>query len=183
MNYAPVRKLKKKTYILILFEFDPFAKTKPPPPLSPERSDPVEVACTTPTVRGAFSTARAVHENVRGRIRPHVMGDIDSAFWVRPFQIMEWSNEASLALIDEYKKHPVLWDVRHQSYSSKSLKQEAWETIAASMQLDVQEVKQKMNSLLGSFRREKSKMRKNRETFNGTYGYLYMVRKQMGFFC
>lgn len=39
-----------------------------------------------------------------------------------------------------------------------------------SMQMDVQEVKQKMNSLLGSFRREKSKIRKSMERSNGTYG-------------
>ncbi|KAJ8920508.1 hypothetical protein NQ315_005377 [Exocentrus adspersus] len=99
------------------------------------------------------------------------MEDIDSTFWVRPFQNMEWSVEASLALIDEYKRHRVLWDVKDQSYSSKSLKQEAWEAIAFNMQLDAQEVKQKMNSLLGSFRREKSKIRKNRENSNGQGSY------------
>ncbi|XP_018580150.1 uncharacterized protein LOC108917849 [Anoplophora glabripennis] len=91
------------------------------------------------------------------------MGDIDCSFWVRPFQVMEWSSEASLALIDEYKRHPVLWDSRHQSYSSKVQKQEAWEDIALNMQMDLLEVKQKMNSLLGSFRREKSRMRRVKE--------------------
>ncbi|XP_018580149.1 uncharacterized protein LOC108917848 [Anoplophora glabripennis] len=73
---------------------------------------------------------------------------------------MEWTVEASLTLIELYKKQPVLWNTRHSYYYSKVRKQSAWEQIACSMDLGVDEVRQKMNSLLGSFRRERSKMRR-----------------------
>ncbi|KAJ8920507.1 hypothetical protein NQ315_005376 [Exocentrus adspersus] len=80
-----------------------------------------------------------------------------------------WSNEASLALIEEYKNQPVLWNTRHGYHYSKVRKQEAWETIAYNMQAGVNEVRQKMNSLMGSFRRERSKMRRG----EGSYAYGY----------
>lgn len=73
---------------------------------------------------------------------------------------MEWSHEASLRLIDEYEKAPLLWDSKHPHYYSKTRKQEAWEAVAARINTDVEELKKKLNSLLGSFRRERMKHRR-----------------------
>lgn len=88
--------------------------------------------------------------------------------FARRDRAMEWNNGASLALIEEYKHQTVLWNSRHGYHYSKVRKQEAWETIAYNMQLGVDEVRQKMNSLLGSFRRERSKMRRGVGKY-GTY--------------
>ncbi|XP_032672823.1 uncharacterized protein LOC116844848 isoform X2 [Odontomachus brunneus] len=60
-----------------------------------------------------------------------------------------------------YERHPVLWDPRHYYYYSKKKKLDAWEAIAQSMNLDVKLVRQKMVSLLGSFRAQKSKGKKS----------------------
>lgn len=88
---------------------------------------------------------------------------------------MDWNNESSLTLIEQYKNQPVLWHIRHDSHYSKVRKQEAWETIAYNMQLGVNEVRQKMNSLLGSFRRERSKMRRGVGRY-GTYSIYSLCR-------
>ncbi|XP_076673266.1 uncharacterized protein LOC143371681 [Andrena cerasifolii] len=69
----------------------------------------------------------------------------------------EWSNEECLQLISLYEKHPVLWDPKNSFYFSKRKKLDAWDSIANELGMDVQIVRQKMSSLLGSFRQQKSK--------------------------
>lgn len=73
----------------------------------------------------------------------------------------DWSVDMSLLLIDHYEQHPVLWDPKHPYYYSKNKKIDAWEAIAQSLNLDVKIVRQKMVSLLGSFRAQKSKGKKS----------------------
>lgn len=85
---------------------------------------------------------------------------------------MEWSNEMCLQLIDLYEKYPVLWDPKHGFHYSKTKKNDAWEAIASAIQVDSKQVKQKMTSLLGSFRRERAKGKKTVGTGTGTYIYI-----------
>jgi len=80
---------------------------------------------------------------------------------------MEWSNEACIELIQEYELKPVLWNPSHEYYFSKTKKQEAWEEIAKNLNKDIEEVKKKAQSLLGSFRREKAKVLKTMGTGKG----------------
>ena len=74
---------------------------------------------------------------------------------------MEWSNDACLALIEAYQKQTMLWDPKHPNHYSKVEKNKAWKIVALKFNTDVEEVKKKMCSLLGSFRREKSKERRS----------------------
>ncbi|XP_031332855.1 uncharacterized protein LOC116163143 [Photinus pyralis] len=73
---------------------------------------------------------------------------------------MEWSNDKCLELIDIYEKYPVLWEPKHKFYFSKTKKNDAWDEISKIMNVDAKTVKIKMNSLLGSFRSQKSKGKK-----------------------
>lgn len=75
----------------------------------------------------------------------------------------------ALNLIDEYEKFSILWNVKHQFHFCRKKRNEAWKEIANSLKLELIQVKQKMNSLLGSFRREKSKGKKIIETEKGIY--------------
>lgn len=70
---------------------------------------------------------------------------------------MEWNNELSLKLIDEYEKCRLLWDPKNTLHFNRQKKQDAWITIATNLNISVLDVKQKISSLLGSFRREKAK--------------------------
>lgn len=82
---------------------------------------------------------------------------------------MEWSNDESLRLIDEYKKRPILWDVKHRLHYSKQQKSQAWTAIGENLNVSAADAKQKMNSLLGSLRREKSKILKAAAPGQGKY--------------
>lgn len=72
----------------------------------------------------------------------------------------DWSVDMCLLLIDHYERQTVLWDPKHPFYYSKNKKINAWQAIARSLNLDVKTVRQKMVSLLGSFRAQKSKGKK-----------------------
>lgn len=73
---------------------------------------------------------------------------------------MGWTNKSTIDLIELYKSQKVLWDPKHDEYYNKFSKNEAWDFIAKEMQMDAEECKRKMISLLASLRREKVKIRK-----------------------
>nr|CAH7734496.1 unnamed protein product [Callosobruchus chinensis] len=56
-----------------------------------------------------------------------------------------------------YESGRVLWDPKYEQYFSRQKEEDAWRDISISMEIDVEEIKKKMTSLLGSFRRERSK--------------------------
>lgn len=85
----------------------------------------------------------------------------------------EWTNELALQLIDDYEKFPVLWDAKGPHNFSKNKKADAWEAISLNMRVDMPQCIQKMNSLLGSFRREKKEGKKSIGTGKGMYFFLY----------
>ncbi|XP_054283483.1 uncharacterized protein LOC129000544 [Macrosteles quadrilineatus] len=73
---------------------------------------------------------------------------------------MEWTDDKVLELIEEYKARPVLWDPTSADYKLLNKKSDSWKSLAAVMTTDVEEVKKKINSLLSSFRRERTKENK-----------------------
>lgn len=84
---------------------------------------------------------------------------------------MEWCNDSSLEFIYQYQLHPVLWNRKDNYYFSKTKKNEAWITIAKKLNRDVDDVKKKGLSLLGSFRRERAKGKKIMVTGEGGVYY------------
>lgn len=75
------------------------------------------------------------------------------------FIAMDLSKDEILNLIDEYKKHRVLWDTSYKGHFNKNTKIMAWEEIAETCGIDARDARRKMASLLGSFRREKAKLK------------------------
>nr|CAH7723013.1 unnamed protein product [Callosobruchus chinensis] len=80
---------------------------------------------------------------------------------------MEWSQQIVLVLLEEYQKREILWKPRHPLYYNTIKKEDAWREIAAILNVEVQELKKKMESLKGSFRREKSRVKKGTGTGKG----------------
>lgn len=72
---------------------------------------------------------------------------------------MDLSKDEIFNLIDEYKKHRVLWDTSYKGHFNKNTKIMAWEEIAETCGIDARDARRKMASLLGSFRREKAKLK------------------------
>lgn len=81
---------------------------------------------------------------------------------------MEWSNTQVLQLIDLYKEQECLWNPKHDKHKSKTAKIDAWNQISEQIGSDTVEIKKKIESLLGSFRRERQKCDATYKTGTGT---------------
>lgn len=82
---------------------------------------------------------------------------------------MNLNKEDILQLIHEYQKQRILWDPKDKWHFHKNKKHDAWDEIATSLDIDVEDAKKKISSLLGSFRREKAKARKTVGTGKGKF--------------
>ncbi|KAL7633564.1 UNVERIFIED_CONTAM: hypothetical protein RMT77_016097 [Armadillidium vulgare] len=78
-----------------------------------------------------------------------------------------WAEESSLYLIEVYKSHPMLWDPKDPNYYRKSVKEDAWREISDLLGQSEDKCRNKMLSLLSSYRRERAKENK----LKGTYKY------------
>ncbi|XP_063362727.1 uncharacterized protein LOC134651553 [Cydia amplana] len=70
---------------------------------------------------------------------------------------MDLSKDEVFTLINAYRSQRVLWDTNHKGYFNKHIKTKAWQIVADAVGVDFENAKRKMASLLGSFRREKSR--------------------------
>ncbi|KAG8232358.1 hypothetical protein J437_LFUL008826 [Ladona fulva] len=68
-------------------------------------------------------------------------------------------NDKCLILINLYKDHRVLWDHKHRNYHKSAVREDAWKKISSILDEPVDHLKVKMRSLLGTYRREKSRRR------------------------
>lgn len=91
------------------------------------------------------------------------------------FVVMEWDQEICMQLINEYKNKEVLWNPRDSAYYNKIKKEDAWRELSEKIGKSSEEVKKKIESLKGSYRREKARVKtsmgtgkgKEKETFEG----------------
>ncbi|KAJ8871165.1 hypothetical protein PR048_027471 [Dryococelus australis] len=81
---------------------------------------------------------------------------------------MKWTNGKCRELIQEYEGYSTLWDPRHGTCYSKNKKHGAWVAIAKAVGRPEEETWMKMESLLGSFHREKAKTKSSMGTGKGT---------------
>lgn len=87
----------------------------------------------------------------------------------------EWSEHKCLSLIDAYKEHSILWNPKHKDYYKKNLKEDAWANIGSSLNESGEACKQKMIILLASYRRERMKIKKTKESGKGNYFHTYYI--------
>lgn len=60
-----------------------------------------------------------------------------------------------------------MWKSKHEFYYNKIKEEDAWREIAEIFEKDVSEIQKKLDSLKGSYRREKSKTKKHVGTGKG----------------
>lgn len=80
---------------------------------------------------------------------------------------MDWTPEECFRLIELYESYPMLWNPKDDYYTSKNKREDAWTSISKELNMEKRIVKQKMSSLLGSFRAQRSRTRKVIATENG----------------
>ncbi|GBP12677.1 hypothetical protein EVAR_10323_1 [Eumeta japonica] len=103
---------------------------------------------------------------------PSVVGKLDA---------LKGASEESIRLIQLYSTYNALWDPKDPKYLNKNQREDSWRQISAQINMPVKEVKNKMVSLCGSYRREKSREKKSRITGSGAadvynskwFGYPY----------
>lgn len=80
--------------------------------------------------------------------------------------------EDSIRLIQLYGSFKMLWDSKDPDHLNKSKREDCWRTISKEMKLPIPELKKKLDSLTGSYRREKSKQRKSNITGSGKDSFI-----------
>lgn len=80
--------------------------------------------------------------------------------------------EDSIRLIQLYGSFKMLWDSKDPDHLNKSKREDCWRKISKEMKLPVPELKKKLDSLTGSYRREKSKQRKSYITGSGKDSFI-----------
>lgn len=83
--------------------------------------------------------------------------------------------EDSIRLIQLYGSFKMLWDSKDPDHLNKSKREDCWRKISNEMKLPVPELKKKLDSLTGSYRREKSKQRKSYITGSGKDSFIYLI--------
>ncbi|KAM7363984.1 uncharacterized protein ACRADG_000688 [Cochliomyia hominivorax] len=89
---------------------------------------------------------------------------------------MEWTREKTLALIQEYRKRRGLWDMTHEDYRKKDVKQkllvEVSETLGGN--IPIMEIEKKFHTLRTQYHREINRM-KRKEPYNSKwFGFKYL---------
>lgn len=88
---------------------------------------------------------------------------------------MNRDSQLCFQLIEEYRLNEVLWDPKNPLYYSKTMKHDAWCSISKKLNKDVEDIKKKILSLQGSFRRERSKIKNSTGTGKGRNFTLYIL--------
>lgn len=78
-----------------------------------------------------------------------------------------WSQDDILQLVEWYQEKEELWNPKCAAYHMKNLKHDAWLWIAKNCSCEVEDVVKKMESLLASFRRERTKIKTSTGTGKG----------------
>uniref|UniRef100_A0A6P7FAN4 Uncharacterized protein LOC114328303 isoform X1 n=1 Tax=Diabrotica virgifera virgifera TaxID=50390 RepID=A0A6P7FAN4_DIAVI len=78
---------------------------------------------------------------------------------------MEWKSERHvLKLIEAYRRTSLLWDFQDPKYYKKPIKVKAWREIGQEVNMPWDECRRKIQSLLGSYRREKYRIRQGKRS-------------------
>lgn len=83
---------------------------------------------------------------------------------------MEWTRDKTLSLINEYKKRRGLWDMTHEDYRKKEMKQKLLLEVSASLGggIPIVEIEKKFHTLRTQYHREINRM-KRKEPYNSKW--------------
>ncbi|KAI5710959.1 hypothetical protein M8J75_012853 [Diaphorina citri] len=78
-----------------------------------------------------------------------------------------WTNEKVLDLIGLYREKALLWNPKDDEYHIKPRKEDAWREISTALSVSAEDCKNKMTSLLSSYRTQKAKVKASTGTGSG----------------
>lgn len=80
-----------------------------------------------------------------------------------------------MLLIDLYKEHHLLWNPKHKHYHNNTLREDAWKEISLMLEIPVDKLKTKMKSLMGTYRRERSRQKQSQITGSGMHFNFFIL--------
>nr|XP_034834866.1 uncharacterized protein LOC117991388 [Maniola hyperantus] len=96
-------------------------------------------------------------------------------------EILEWTNEQVIRLINSYKARGMLWDPNHDLYRVQTAKYEAWCELAELYGCEITDLRKKFNSILASHRREKAKIRMGGKSSWFAYNHLSFLPNHLSY--
>ena len=73
-----------------------------------------------------------------------------------------WTEKETIELIEQLESRPCLWDVDHETYSKRDVKELAYAELSDQFEIPIAEIKSKVNSLRTQFNRELAKESKTK---------------------
>lgn len=64
----------------------------------------------------------------------------------------DWTNELSIKFMENYQSQPVLWDPKLRGHKDKAKTNDAWTKISKELKIPIEELKNKKNSIMATFR-------------------------------
>ena len=82
---------------------------------------------------------------------------------------LAWSQENVKSLIDAYRSYPVLWNVKHENYSNRNIKENCYKEILNILKVDIPEInlsaiKKRIHTMRSQFLRERKKVRDSKKS-------------------
>lgn len=91
------------------------------------------------------------------------------------------SEKITLDFIEDYRKHPELWDTSLNSYTNKTARNVALEELGEKYNLDIHGVKNKIKSLRSYFSREHNKLKTKEQNFESPIISPWFAYKPLSF--
>lgn len=81
---------------------------------------------------------------------------------------MEWTDDLVLALVKNIQSHPCLWNPRDNNKKNRNKVHDAFQTIATDMEIDIDEIKKKKETLFQTYRNYRRKVACSQKSGAGT---------------
>lgn len=93
---------------------------------------------------------------------------------------MEWTNNLVIKLVQQYEARPMLWNPNHELFRILSAKIDAWEELSTNFDIEISDLKKKVQSVLASHRRENGRVKAGGRSNWFLYPYMKFLPNHIG---
>jgi len=94
----------------------------------------------------------------------------------------DWTNEISIKFVELYQTEEILWNAKHRNHKDKAKMNDAWCRISKILNISIEDLKNKKNSIMATFRghlRKKKASIKSGAGQNDIYRPIWFLYDQM----
>jgi len=90
----------------------------------------------------------------------------------------DWTNEISIKFVELYQTEGILWNAKHRNHKDKAKMNDAWCRISKILNISIEDLKNKKNSIMATFR---GHLRKKKASIKSGAGRTIFI-DQYGFY-